>query len=50
MGIEKSPQNWQNCSMYVQDLVRHDVNATVEISKEAADAFRNLCKKLHNTC
>lgn len=43
-GIEASRENWQNCTMYVQDLVRPDVNITAEISKEAAYSFQEMCQ------
>ncbi|XP_055323571.1 uncharacterized protein LOC129578676 isoform X2 [Sitodiplosis mosellana] len=43
-GIEASPENWTNCIMYTQDLVRLDVNITAEISKEAAENFQSLCQ------
>lgn len=43
-GIETTPENWTNCFMCVQDLVRLDVNITAEISKEAAENFQFLCQ------
>lgn len=44
-GIEDSPQNWTNCTMYVQDLVQPDVNITAEISKHDAETFQEICKQ-----
>lgn len=35
--------------MNVQDLVRNDVNATAEVSKQAAGLFKNICNKFCNT-
>ena len=46
--MEESPENWKNCSMYVQDLVRPDVNITAEISKKEADNFQQMCEIFGN--
>lgn len=43
-GIETSPENWQHSTMYVQDLVRADVNIAAEISEEDAYCFQEMCK------
>lgn len=45
MGMERSPQNWRNCAMYVQDLVRPDVNVTADVSVEAFNKFKKICNK-----
>lgn len=39
-----SPENWRNCTMYVQDLIREDVNITAEISKKQAEKFQKMCQ------
>lgn len=42
--METCPENWQNCTMYVQDLVRPEINITAEISKEEAENFQHMCQ------
>lgn len=43
------PENWRNCTMYVQDLVRPHVNVTADVPIEAIGYFKNLCNKLSRT-
>lgn len=43
-GIGNSSENWKNCSMFVQDLVRPNVNVTAEISQKAAQNFQEMCQ------
>lgn len=43
-GIKTSPENWQNCTMYVQDLVRPDLNIAAEISEADAFCFQKMCQ------
>ncbi|XP_031626105.1 uncharacterized protein LOC116342572 [Contarinia nasturtii] len=43
-GIESNPASWTNCTMYIQDLVRSDVNIAAEIPKKAAENFQQLCQ------
>lgn len=42
--MENVPENWRNCAMYVQDLVRPHVNATAEVPEHAANKFRQMCR------
>lgn len=44
-GIVISPQNWINCTMFVQDCVRFDTNITAEISTVAVENFQQMCQK-----
>lgn len=43
-GIRKSPANWQNCSMYLQDLIQQDLNITAEVTQREAENFQVLCQ------
>lgn len=43
-GIKDSPENWTNCAMYVQDLVRQDVNITADVPKQAVEYFQQMCR------
>lgn len=43
-GIEKNPENWKNCTMYVQDLIRPGINVTAEVPKKEVDNFQQLCQ------
>lgn len=47
-GIASSPENWKNCTMFVQDLVRLNVNATADISKTSVKNFKTMCELLAN--
>lgn len=38
------PENWQKCTMFVQDLLSLGVNITAEISKEEAYNFQGMCQ------
>lgn len=44
-ALNTYPENWENCSMFVQDLVRLDINITAEIPKKQAETFQNMCKQ-----
>lgn len=39
------PENWEDCPMFVQDLVRPEINITAEISKNTAENFQKMCKQ-----
>lgn len=47
-GIEASPENWKDCEMFVQDVVRPNINITAEIPKEAVEQFQQICKLITN--
>lgn len=49
-GIKAAPENWTNCSMFVQDLVRPDINITAEVPKEAAENFQQMCQQFVKKC
>lgn len=44
-AINTSPENWENCPMFVQDLVRSNINITTEIPKQTAANFQQMCKR-----
>lgn len=43
-GIKQSETNWRNCYMFLQDLVRPNLNVTAEIPKEHAENFQEMCR------
>lgn len=43
--MKASPENWEDCPMFVQDLVRSNVNITAEVSKSTAENFQKMCKQ-----
>lgn len=43
-GVKSNQSNWEDCTMFVQDLISPGVNVTVEITKEEADNFVEVCK------
>lgn len=45
-GIKSNQSNWEDCTMYVQDLISPEINITVEITKEEADNFKEMCRML----
>lgn len=47
-GIKACPENWTNCSMYVQDPVLLSTNITAELTKQDVDNFRKMCKLYKN--
>lgn len=43
-GIAACPNNWQNCVMWVQDIILPHINITAEITKEEVDSFVSMCR------
>lgn len=43
-GIAVCPNNWQNCIMWVQDIVSPHINITAEISNQEIDSFVRMCR------
>lgn len=43
-GIAVCPKNWQNCIMWVQDIVSPHINITAEISNQEIDSFVRMCR------
>lgn len=43
-GIKACPNNWQNCIIWVQDIVSPHINITAEISKPEVDKFVRMCQ------
>lgn len=43
-AIEKYPSNWENCVMWVEDIVSPSVNIMAEMSNDDANNFVNLCQ------
>lgn len=43
-GIASNVANWENCTMYIQDIISPGLNIAAEISKEEAYKFKNMCK------
>lgn len=43
-GMEKSPSSWKKCTMYVQDLVKTDLNFAAEIPRKAVENFQQMCQ------
>lgn len=43
-AIEANPTNWENCSMYVQDIKSPGVNVTAEIPEAEAHGFKKFCQ------
>lgn len=43
-GISLNRFNWENCTMFVQDIKASGVNIAAEISKEEAYNFKKLCQ------
>lgn len=41
--MNRSPANWFNCSMYMQDLFRENINMAAEVSIIHITNFKNLC-------
>lgn len=41
--------NWQDCAMFVQDLVSPGLNVTAEISKEETYNFQGMCQMFSNS-
>lgn len=42
-----NPANWENCSMFIQDLNNHSVNVTAEISDIEVATFQKFCLHYH---
>lgn len=43
-GIKSNPKNWNNCTMFVQDVVMPGLNIAAEIPEEEAMNFKIMCK------
>lgn len=43
-GMNEHPQNWKNCTMYVEDLLRSGVNIAAEITTKDAYGFQEICQ------
>lgn len=43
-GMMAIPENWQKCTMFVQDLISVGLNITAEITKEEAYNFQGMCQ------
>lgn len=43
-GIAVCPKNWQDCVMWIQDIVLPHINITAEISKQEVDSFVRMCR------
>lgn len=43
-GIAACPKNWQDCVMWVQDIVLPHINITAEMSKQEVDSFVCMCR------
>lgn len=43
-GIDAFHEDWTDCAMCVQDLVRPYVNITAEIPPQAAENFQKMCR------
>lgn len=43
-GIEAHAYNWQNCTMFVQDIKSPGTNICAEIPEDAANRFKQMCK------
>lgn len=48
-GIAIYPENWKNCSIFVQDLVSPGLNIAAEITKQEITNFKLMCK-LFSSC
>lgn len=43
-GIKSKPSNWQNCSMFVQDIKSPEINITADIANKEAKHFKEMCR------
>lgn len=48
--MKSNPENWQKCTMFVQDLVEPGLNITARVSKEDAHNFQALCQMFSISC
>lgn len=42
--MKQCPENWENCTMFVQDIVSLGTNITAEITKKEVDNFVRMCQ------
>lgn len=42
--MKSNPRNWENCTMFVQDIKSPGVNITAELTEEEVDSFKQICK------
>lgn len=43
-NIALNPVNWENCTLYVQDINVPGINITAELSSEEAYTFKTICQ------
>lgn len=42
--MKSNPRNWENSTMFVQDIKSPGLNVTAELTEEEVDSFKQICK------